>query len=1372
MSNQIKQPINDRNFSTKWQIRQRQWLQGEVLKSQLFYWKQQLGDGSTALAVPADHPRLAVQTFRGKTRSLMLPNSLAESLKALSRQEEVTLFMTVLAAFQVLLHRYTAQDDMVIGSSIVGRDQVETDGVTGYFKNTMVLRTDLSGNPSFRELLGQVREVVLGAYAHQELPFNQLVEELRPARDPNHNPLFQVMFTFQNASMPAQAFPDLTPDESANSLEGNRGTTKSDLNLVMVETAQGLNGSFEYNADLFEDATIIRMAGHFQILLEGIVRNPEQCLSTMPLLTEAERHQLVVEWNDTRVDFPRDACLHQLFEAQVERTPDAVAAIFGDQQLTYRELNGRANQLAHYLRALGVESEARVGICVERSVEMVVGILGILKAGGAYVPVEPSYPKERLAFMLEDTRVPVLLTQRRLLEVLPEVEAQIIYLDTEWETIARESEENPASGTSADNLAYVIYTSGSTGKPKGITLRHSGVVNNLVDLNRSFTVGPEDRVLAISSLSFDMCVYEVLGTLAAGGAIVMPEPPAAKDPAHWAELMIRHRVTVWNSAPPLLEMLVDYVEARPDVRPRFLRVAILGGDWVPVTLPDRLKALAEGVRIIVLGGATEASIHSIVYPVEETDPTWRSIPYGRPMANQRAYILDAYLQPVPVGVPGELHLGGIGLARGYFDRPDLTANKFIPNPFSQEPGDRLYKTGDLARYMPDGNIELLGRMDHQVKIRGHRIELGEIATVLREHLEVQDAVVLAREDEPGDPSAEFILTKEGLRAGKRLVAYVVPTTNDLDSVEGPEGMDRHAEQISRWQAIYDETYSQPSPPLDPTLNFAGWNSSYTGLPFPEEEMREMVDRTVQRILSLRPNRVLEIGCGTGLVLFRIAPHCIQYDGTDISQVVLRTLQQQLTMPSHKLPQVTLAQRGADNFEGVEAEAYDTVILNSVTQHFPRIDYLMRVLEDAVNAVQAGGSIFVGDVRSMPLLEAFHVSLELHRTPPSLPMTQFKQRIQRRMRQEKELAIDPAFFTALKQHLPKISHVAIRLKRGRHHSEFNKFHYDVILHVGSENHPTADALWLDWQKQKLTTSAVRQRLAETEPETLGITRVPNARLVAEVTTLKLLASGEGPETVEVLRQALLESPQEAWRDPEDFWAIGDDLPYSVDISWSGSDEIGCYDILFRRRNAPGVEGATGAAPSFPGEKVHSKPWSRYANNPLPGEDARQLMPRLRSLLQERLPEYMVPQAFVFLDALPLSPNGKIDRRALPAPDHVRPELAADFMVPRTPLEEVLAGIWSEVLGLERVGIHDNIFELGGHSLTATQVVSRVNEAFPIGIPLRTLFEEPTVARFARSIETAGREAQIDIAEIAQVLLQLNQLSEDEVKTMLAERRHQR
>ena len=1062
------------------------------------------------------------------------------------------------------------------------------------------------------------------------------------------------------------------------------------------------------------------------------------------MLTPAERQRLLLDWNATEREFPDSACLHHLFEENAIRAPGAAAVLFEDTRLTYAELDRRANQLAHYLQGLDVGHESRVGICVDRSLEMVVGILGILKAGAAFVPMEPTYPRDRLAFMLQDSQVALLLTQKHLAGTLPDVDAPTICLGVENEVLARQPVQAPNCPADAQSLAYVIYTSGSTGTPKGISLRHQGVVNNLFDLNVSFNVGSADRVLAISSLSFDMCVYEVLGTLAAGGGIVMPSPALAKEPAHWAELVMRDQVTVWNSAPQLLEMLVDYVEPRPHLHPSHLRVAILGGDWVPVSLPDRLRRLAPNATVIVLGGATEASIHSIVFPVRDVDPSWKSIPYGRPMANQKAYILDADLQPLPIGVPGELHLGGIGLARGYFRRPKLTAERFIRNPFSNDPHERIFKTGDLARWMPDGNIELLGRLDHQVKIRGHRIELGEVEAALRSHPSVDEAVVMAREDEPGE---------------KRLVAYVVPAVTTGDDRSGG------SDQVARWQAVYDETYSQPAVSDDRGCNFVGWVSSFTGQPLPVEEMLELVDRTVERILALRPDRVLEIGCGTGLVLFPVAPQCARYDATDVSPVVLQQLAREIVRPGRKLSHVRLFQRAADDFGGAEPHAYDTVIINSVSQHFPTIDYLVRVLKGAVEILRPGGCIFLGDVRCLPLLETFHTAIEVARSPDLLLLEQLRQRIQRRVRHEKELWVDPALFDAIRQYVPQVASTVIQFRRGRHHNEMNQFHYDATLRVGQAEEPVENSESLDWKRQELDLASVRRYLLDNRPTYLWLTNVPNARVRGPFAVQRALNDGGEAATVGALRTAL-QGGIDRSVDPEDVWQLGEDGSYAVQVGWPNSSEPECFDVLFSRTSHESGDGTHRRRVSA--RPAQHKPLNAYGNGASLPADPGLLTPQLRASLAGKLPEYMVPSAFVFLNALPLTPNGKIDRRNLPAPDHARPALDVEFAGPRTSLEELLVGIWSEVMALEPLGIHDNFFELGGHSLMATQIVSRINDTLPVPATLKLLFEHPTVASLAGRLEQLGRDTGIDMSQVARVLRDISGLSDAEVNTLLAAR----
>ncbi|MEG3959207.1 amino acid adenylation domain-containing protein [Microcoleus sp. herbarium2] len=724
---------------------QQQWLQGEVLESQLAYWKQQLGGAPALLELPTDRPRPAVQTFQGAHQSFALSKEVTEALITLSQRQGVTLFMTLLAAFGTLLHRYTGQADICVGTPIANRNRAEIEGLIGLFVNTLVLRTDISGNPSFEDLLSRVRQVALEAYAHQDVPFEQLVEALQPSRDLSYTPLFQVMFVLQNAPMPSLKLQGLT----LTPLAVESATAKFDLTLSLENSEQGLTGAWEYNKDLFDAATIVRMSGHFQTLLEAMVTNPQEPVSQLPLLSTAEQHQLLVEWNNTKAEYPQSICLHQLFEAIVEQTPDAVAVVFEDSVLTYRQLNIRANQLAHHLQALGVGPEVLVGICLERSLDMLVGLLGILKAGGAYVPLDPAYPSERLRFMLEDSQAPVLLTHKGVAAELPTIGTGVVYLDADSEAIARNSQSNPTSNVTGNNLAYVIYTSGSTGKPKGVQVLHSAVVNFLTSMRRCPGLTDQDILLSVTTLSFDIAALEIFLPLSVGARLVMVSRSVATDGTQLLERLNSCGATVMQATPATWRLLLSAGW------PGSHQLKILcGGEALSRELANQL--LEKGASLWNLYGPTEATIWSTIARVDNSDGT---VCIGRPIANTEIYLLDEHLKPVPVGVPGELYISGAGLARGYLNRPELTAQKFIANPLSQEPNARLYKTGDLARYQRDGSIEYLGRIDHQVKVRGFRIELGEIEVVLNQHPVVQQSVVTVREDIPGN---------------QQLVAYLVP----------------------------------------------------------------------------------------------------------------------------------------------------------------------------------------------------------------------------------------------------------------------------------------------------------------------------------------------------------------------------------------------------------------------------------------------------------------------------------------------------------------------------------------------------------------------------------------------------------------------
>ena len=701
---------------------QRQWLEGEVLEKQLLYWKRKLEGAPPVLELPTDRPRPAVQTYKGASESFVLSAELAEGLKALGRRENATLFMTLLAAFKVLLYRYTGSEDIVIGTPIANRTRVELEELIGFFVNTLVLRTDLSGEPTFLEVLGRVRETAIGAYSHQDLPFEKLVKVLKPARNMTASPIFQVMFNLENISRKIVQPHNLNIEE----FEFDSGVARFELTVEILNKPEGYCCFFQYNAALFDAATIRRMVGHFKALLESVIAGPEQCISCLPVLTESERHQLLVEWNDTRKEYPRDKCIHELFEEQVERMPDTVAVLYKDKQLTYRELNTRSNQLAHYLKKLGAAPEMLVGICVERSLEMIIGLLGILKAGGAYVPFDPDYPKERLQLMMEDTAVSMVLTQEHLVSRLPKSEAILVCLDKDWGEIEGESIKNPESEATSRNLAYVIYTSGSTGRPKGVQIHHYSLTNVLTSTQQKPGICESDVFLAVTTLAFDVAALELYLPLITGACVVIVPADTTYDAFLLMKMMRYSGATLMHATPATWKMLIS---AGWDGNTN-LKV-LCGGEKLTNKLADQLL---PGVKELWnMYGPTETTIYSSVYKVSDSSVIY----VGCPIANTKYYILDAHLQPVAVGVPGELHIGGDGLARGYLNRPELTAEKFIPDIFSIEPEALLYKTGDLARYWPDGNIEFLGRIDNQVKVRGFRIEPGEIESVLAKHPDVR-----------------------------------------------------------------------------------------------------------------------------------------------------------------------------------------------------------------------------------------------------------------------------------------------------------------------------------------------------------------------------------------------------------------------------------------------------------------------------------------------------------------------------------------------------------------------------------------------------------------------------------------------------------
>lgn len=1287
-------------------IWQRQWLTENVLQEQLSYWKTQLANAPSLLTLPTDYPRPTVQSYQGAHHVFTLPDQLVRQLKLLSQKSEATFFMTLQAALAILLFRYSGQDDILIGTPIANRQRPELENLIGFFANTLALRNDLSGNPTFSQFLGKVRRMALDAYRHQDIPFELLVETLKPERSLSHSPLFQALLSLEEMTQEQRVnLPGLT----VAFINEDLPVAKFDLTLAMQDREDGFAGHWEYATDLFAPAFIERMAGRFQTLLEGIVADPETQIEQLPLLSEAERRQLLLEWNNTQTDYPRNKCIHHLFEEQVERTPEAIAVVLGDRQLTYRGLNARANQLAHHLQTLGVGPDVLVGICMERSMEVAVGLLGILKAGGAYVPLDLSYPQERLAFMLADAQTPVLLTQQSLLERLPATAtAHRICLDSDWPKLAQAKTDAPATSVTADHLAYVIYTSGSTGQPKGAMNAHRGVCNRLLWMQDTYALDANDRVLQKTPFSFDVSVWEFFWPLMAGACLVMAKPEGHKDPGYLVDVIRCHRITTPHFVPSMLQV---FIEAPNVEHCTSLRRVICSGEALSADLQRRFFAKLPA-ELHNLYGPTEAAVDVTYWACQPASPL-AFVPIGRPIANTQIYILDRQLQPTPIGVPGELHIGGVQVGRGYHNRPELTQERFIVNPF----GDgRLYKTGDRARYLPDGSIEYLGRLDHQVKIRGLRIEPVEIEAVLGQYPAVQEAVVIAREDQPGD---------------KRLVAYVTPTRTNTATEQ---------EQVAQWQSVYQDVYGQNSATaLD--FDIAGWLSSYTRQPIPDAEMREWVETTVAEIATLQPTHVLEIGCGTGLLLARLVPQCASYWATDYAASVLQQVAT-LKETTADLAHLVLMQRMADDFSGIPTGAFDVVILNSVVQYFPSLDYLLRVLTGAVHVLKPGGRIYLGDVRSYPLLDAFHASVQLYQADNGWTRVQLAERVRRQRLEEKELTIAPAFFYTLPHHLLELAGVEVRLKRGRYHNELTRFRYQVLLSRGDGDTQACrdtkdhDRKQIEAWQAEWTLPVLRQRLHDHRPDRLELRQVPNGWVRAELKTLDWLA-GTHDQTVAQLRQTL--AVEHAGIDPADLWALGDELGYRVTISSAIAGEPGAMDVVFQRGT-----GEMAPQPSLPAALPVPQPLRSYANNPLLGRLYRQLVSELRTYLQARLPDYMLPAAFVLLDAFPLTPNGKLDRKALPAPDAARLGLTVAADRPQTAREATLAAIWQQLLRLEQVGIDDNFFTIGGDSIISIQVVARARQA-GLQITPRQIFQHPTIRRLAEVATT------LDIFEAEQAVV---------------------
>ena len=1278
------------------------------------FWRGQFEGGVPTLELPADHPRPARRSHRGGRQTLTLGRELTAALRKTAAARRGSLFMVLLAAFETLLHRLSGQHDLVVGTSYEGeaRSLPGGDRLFANTTNVVPLRSRVDASTRFADLFAATKDRVFAADEHQNFFFGHLTKRLGLPHDPSRPPVFSAFFNYESGKFQREVAPGLTvellTDDEVPS-RSPRDTAMFELYLNVAEKDGELRCEIDHSTDLYDGGTVARWLGHYQTLLDGVVADPEANLWTLPLLSEGERTTLLHGWNATHVAYPLEtSTLHGLFELQAERTPAAPALIFEGETLTYRRLHRRANKLAHHLRGLGVGKDSLVGVCMERSVEMVVALLGILKAGAAYVPLDPDDPADRLRFMLDDARVPVLLTQSHLSAKLPPSGSRVIPLDTAWPLIAKESPDPLPASAGPDDLAYVIYTSGSTGQPKGAMNTHRGICNRLLWMQDFYQLTAGDRVLQKTPFSFDVSVWEFFWPLRSGAALVLARPRLHGDSAYLASLIAEQQITTLHFVPPMLAAFLE--EGRLPERCAALRRVLCSGEALPhelqtrffETFPDQFPELHN------LYGPTEAAVDVTFWRCLRDDPR-PVVPIGRPIANTQIYLLDPRGEPVPIGVPGELHIGGVGVARGYLHRPELTAGKFVPDPFSADPQTRLYRTGDLARWREDGTILYLGRMDHQVKVRGFRIELGEIEGVLNAHPAVRESVVVVREDTPGD---------------RRLAAYFVPAETAAP-IPPPDV----------WQDEWETMHAQG---IEAAAATGGLQSPIGALlegmhaQNLRAQERECIGQTLARIRALRPSQVLEIGVGTGDFALPLTGECARYVATDYAPAAVAYLRG--LAPAN----LELRCQAADDFTGFAAGEFDTVVIHSVSQYLPDAAYFARVLAGAVRAVRPGGHVYVGDVQSFALLEAYQCANQARLAPDGLSASELRARVHWHLGREMELVVDPAFFHVFGRRTPAVSAVEIELRRGREPIEMTKFHYDVVLHVDGIPVRVEPSIWLHWQAAGLDLAGLRAHLERETPASLGLRAIPNARVWAESTTLALLSGAAAPPTAADLRRAVADRLSAARAvDPEDLWQLGEALGYRVAVNWSadaaGADAC-CEAIFFKGDGVP-------AFPSPPREigvpldTFTNQPWrapsqarSAAGAPPALGEDG-DLAAGLRTACKARLPDYMVPAAFVPLPALPLTPNGKVDRRALPPPTFAGPSSGEGAAAPRTALEEHLAAVWREILGLPRVGTHDNFFESGGDSLLGLRMVNRLRKTLGENVSLVAVFEAPTIGGLA-------------------------------------------
>nr|WP_006241247.1 non-ribosomal peptide synthetase [Mycolicibacterium tusciae] len=1282
------------------------------IAAQLAYWLDALAGMPERLQLPTDRPYPPVADYRGSGVAVSWPAELQQRVRDVAAQHNATIFMVIQAALAVLLSEVSASSDVAVGFPIAGRRDPALDELIGFFVNTLVLRVELAGNLTFAELLAQVRQRSIAAFDHQDVPFEVLVERLNPTRSLTHHPLIQVMLAWQNilGQDGTAGGPVTLGDLQVSQMPMDTRTARMDLVFHLSERwtdageADGIGGMVEFRTDVFDTETIATLIDRLERVLVALTTDQEQRVSSADLL-DADEHALLDRWGNRAVltrPSPTAASIPALWAEQVARTPNAVAVTFRDQSLTYHDLEESANRLAHLLVAHGAGPGQSVALLFTRSAEAIVAILAVLKTGAAYLAIDPSHPDARIQFMLADAAPIAAVTTAALRSRLENFGLPVVDI-ADPALHAQPATTLPAPA--ADDIAYIIYTSGTTGQPKGVAIAHRNVAQLLESLGADL---PRTGVWTqCHSLAFDFSVWEIWGALLGGGRLVVVSESAGRSPEEFHALLVAEQVSVLSRTPSAFYALQTVDALNPEQGKKLkLEAVVFGGEALePQRLQTWLHNHPGSPRMINMYGITETTVHASFREVLVEDVKTSGSPVGVPLTHLAFFVLDGSLRPVPEGVVGELYVAGAGLAYGYVRRTALSATRFVACPF-EAPGMRMYRTGDLVSWGADGQLQYVGRADQQVKIRGYRIELGEIENALAASPEVNQAVTTVHRG----------------ASGAQLVGYVTldhTTTDESD-----------AELVGEWQHMYDDLYGAEVAAWEFGSDFRGWNSSYTDESIPLAEMAEWRAATVDRIKALRPRRLLEIGVGSGLLLSQLAPQCDRYVATDMSAVTIDNLArslERLQIPWRD--RVQLLAQPAHRTQALPQGYFDTIVLNSVVQYFPNAGYLADVINNAMELLAPGGSLFIGDIRNYSLQGAFQTGVAMARTIAA-DGAEVRQRVHRAIVSEPELLVAPDFFTIWAADHPSSLGLDIQVKRGWADNELTRYRYDVIVHKASAA-PTsllslADApTWTWWEFEGV--NELRTRLTTQRPAAVRVTGIPRAGVIADVNIEAALAAGL--PVADAVAEAIAIHHAAT---PEELHRLGETSGYGVAVTWGA--QPGTLDAVFVIPDDVGSARLTDIYVAF--NEFHQR--GTHVNNP----QTNTKIGAVRLRLSARLPEYMVPAQIVVLEEFPLTSSGKIDTKALPEPVFA----TTPFQAPQTENEKIVAGIYAQVLGVERVGVDDSFFDLGGDSLSAMRVVAAINAALDAHVAVRTVFYAPTVRSLSQQLNRDDNAVEVVPAEV--------------------------